>query len=240
MADALIPHTHHMCLWGAPEAAQFPALCPNCGHPATARLMLAKGFVRSSGSDTPDHRAVLSVAVPFCNRCIARHRAELPATGALARLLSGFHSGEMLAAVAFAAAAAFTSWHALAELRHARLAPCAVFAALSVLFGLIARFEARRAWQDTEYFRVPAQTSVTRAFDFSDNEPAPFESPKYDCTMHDAGFAAAFRVLNQAREFRPGSPQAQADRQQANRQAWLIGLGMAAIALVFLLRDLLK
>ena len=236
----LAPHAHRMLLWGAPGAAQFPPLCPNCGSAASTNLSYSKGFRRSSGSDTPDSRVVISVSVPFCDDCIARHRAEMRSPGLLANVLSSFSSGNMFAAAGLGAAAAFTAYHALDELLQGRASHFAVFGGLTGVFGLLAWFQGKLAWRDTEYFRVPAPTTVTKAFDYSDNEPAPFESARFTCTMRDERFAAAFRSLNRHLEYQHGSTAAQADRRSANRQAWIVGIVVAALALFFAARDFLK
>ncbi len=236
----LAPHAHRMTLWGAPDAAHFPPLCPNCGSAAATRLSYSKAFRRSSESDTPDSSVVMSVAVPFCDDCIARHRAEVRSPNLLANVLSSFSGGEMFAAAGLGAAAAFTAYHALDELLHGRMAHFAVFAGLTAIFGLLARFQGKVAWRETEHLRVAAQTSVTKAFDYSDNEPAPFESARFSCTMRDERFAAAFKSLNRHLEYEPGSMAARADRRSANRQAWVVGIVVAALALFFAARDLLN
>lgn len=235
-----LANAHRMTLWGAPADARFPALCPACGGAATQRLPIARSFRRSSASDSASVTVVLSCAVPFCDACMARHRAEAVAPSLVSTVLSAFTSGDMFAAVGFGAAACFTGYHALIELFRGRGSHFAVFAALTAVFAWISRFEARQAWRDTEFARIPAPTSVTRAFDHGDNEPPPFESPRYTCSMRDAGFFAAFQALNSDIEFRADSPRAHADRRQGNRQAWIIGAVVAAIALFFAARDLLR
>ena len=229
-----------MTLWGAPAGARFPMLCPNCGQAATNSLPLAKSFERSSGSDTPNETIVLSVAVPFCDGCIARHQAESAPPGRLSTLLLGFASGDMFAAAGFGAAAAFCAFQAWRELGRGRGSPALVFAALALAFVAIAAYQGRKAWRDTEHARVRPQTEVSHAFDYGDNEPAPFRSPAYTCTMRDARFFAAFQALNRDLEFQPGSPADVADRRQANRQTWIVGIVVAAIAAFFLLRDQLR
>lgn len=146
----------------------------------------------------------------------------------------------MFGAVGLGAAAAFTAYHALDELVRGRTSHFAVFAGLTGIFGVLGLFQAKSAWRDAEYFRVPAQTTVTKAFDYSDNEPAPFESARFACTMRDERFAAAFRLLNRHLEYQPGSTAAQADRRSANRQTWIVGIVVAALALFFIARDFLK
>jgi hypothetical protein len=240
MNDEPVPHPHRMALWGAPAEARFPPLCPNCGSAASRSLPLAKSFVRSTASDTPNETVVLSVAVPFCDACIARHDASSTPPGPLSTLLTGFASAEMFGAAGFAAAAAFTTFQALRELSRGRASHFLVFAALALAFGAIAAYLGRKAWHDTEHARVRPQTEVSRAFDYGDNQPAPFRAPMYTCTMRDDRFFAAFQALNRDIEFLPGSAEETADRQQANRQTWIVGIVVAAIAAFFLLRDQLR
>lgn len=233
----LAPHPHRMSLWGAPAGARFPPLCPNCGSATAKFLPLTKSFVRSTGSDTPNETIVLSAAVPFCDPCIARHDSETARPGHLATLMSGFASGDMFAAVGFGSAAAFTAFQALGELTRGRGSHFLVFAALALAFATIAVLQGRKAWRETEHTRVRPQTEVSRAFDYGDNEPAPFRSPMYTCTMRDGRFFAAFQALNRDLEFQPGTPAETADRRRANRQTWIIGIVVAAVAAFFLLRD---
>ncbi len=58
--------------------------------------------------------------------------------------------------------------------------------------------------------------------------------------MRDAGFAAAFKQLNRAREFQPGSPEAIADQRAAQRKFRFWATVIVAIALYFMVKDFLK
>lgn len=236
----LAPHAHRMVLWGSPSTLDFPPLCPNCGKAAANRISYAKVFERSSDSDTPVSHVVIPVAVPFCDDCIAHHRAQTPITSLVQTIGSSFATGDMFAALGFGAAALFTLRHALGELLPLRASHFAMFAVLTLAFGLLAWFQGRQAWAKTQHLRVVPQTAVTRAFDFSDVAAAPFESDRFSCTMRDERFATALRDLNRRREFDPHSPEAAADRRAARREFWTVGFFVAAIALFFLIRDLLK
>lgn len=175
----LVPHAHRMTLWGSPSTLDFPPICPNCGNAAANRVSYSKVFQRSSDSDTPVGHVVIRVAVPFCDDCIAQHRAQTSSASLVQTVLSSFATGDM-------------------------------------------------------------QTSVTQAFDYSDSKAAPFESDKFTCTMRDERFAAAFRDLNRQFEFDPNSLAAVDDRRAARREFWTVGVVVAAIALFFLIRELLK
>ncbi len=229
--SGLVPHPHRMILWGAPDTAEFPPLCPNCGNGATRKLALSKGFVRYNGTESPDIRTVLAVDVPFCDACIAQHDTLVDKPGAGAWLLSLFKSSEIFGAIAFGAAAIFTSYLALPELFNGRFSHFGMFALLTAIFFLIARSQYRTTLEWTAYYRVLPQTTVTQAFDYSDNDPPSMQSPRYTCTMRDPAFAAAFTQLNRAREFVLGSPAQVADRHAANRQAWGMGIVIAVIVL---------
>jgi hypothetical protein len=237
----LAPHPHSVRLWGTPGGLNFPPLCPNCGATATQRITYSKAFLRILDSETPNSYVVTSASVPFCDPCIAQHRAETPTSGIWITLLSSFGGGgDMIGAVVLGVAAAFTGYHAIAELLHLSLLNFAVLSVVTLVIGLFARAQYKFAWQVTEYLRVPPQTRVTLAFDFSDSTAAPFEAVKFLCTMRDAGFAAAFKQLNCESEFRPGSPEAVADQRAGQRKFRFWTIVIVAIAFYFLMKDLLK
>ena len=233
-SSELMPPAHRMTFWGTPESCLFPPLCANCGAAALHGIAYSKAFRRSSGSDTPDSHAVISVSVPFCDECIARHRSETSPKSLLATLASGFTIGEMLGAVFFAAAALFCALHALDELLHLRLSSSAIFVLLASVFAWIARVQQRQAWADTEHLRVLPQTSVTTAFDFTDSIGPEFESARFECSMRDPGFAAAFSKLNEQNNFSASSPRAIADRRSGRRQMWAVAAGAAVVGAFFI------
>jgi len=109
---------------------------------------------------------------------------------------------------------------------------------LGAVFGLIAWAQANAVWQQTARFRVPPQSDVTIAFDFSDDTAPAFESARFVCTMRNTAFANAFRALNIEHEYLPASPQAQAERRRSNRLLWIFGALLAAFALWSVLSDL--
>jgi len=233
----LAPHPHRLTLRGTARGTQFPPLCPNCGGAATDRLTYEKVFCHAD-SDGPTRYVVSSIAVPFCGACIARHRAqEVPRT-LMSDLVSSFATMDMLGAVFPALGALFLVYLALGDLFHGRATRMLMELGIGAVFGLIAWAQANAVWQQTARFRVPPQSDVTIAFDFSDDTAPAFESARFVCTMRNTAFANAFRALNIEHEYLPASPQAQAERRRSNRLLWIFGALLAAFALWSVLSDL--
>jgi hypothetical protein len=229
----LAPHPHRMQLWGEVGNLLFPRLCANCGNAASKRLTYSKTFRRVSDSDTPNSYITTLVRVPFCDHCIAQHKAEgLPASmlaHLLSRLLSAAHA---VGAFGFGIAAAIAAYFAVHNLFQQHLKYSYPLALLSLFLALFAWGYYRATRDGTEHIRAQGQTGMTRAFDFSDSTAAPFESSKFVCTMKNEQFAGAFKQLNQAMEFQPGSALAQADRRRARRNFWITALFIAIFVLL--------
>ena len=234
--SGLVSHAHRFTLRGDPGSWDFPALCPNCGAAASAKLVCSKVF-RRTHSDAPNSHVVASVAVPFCDACIARHGGSVQAPTPLSRLLSGFATGDMLGAVFPGMAAVFVLWLVLKDLASGDIVRGFTMLPIAGVFGAIAWFMRGHVWRETAHLRVPPQTDVTEAFDFSDDIAPAFESPRFVCTVRDARFASAFQALNRPREWVVDSAAAQADRRQANRKMWVIGGVVALVAIIGIVRD---
>ncbi len=70
----LVPNPHRLTLRGSARDAAFPPMCPNCGGAADKAIACSKVF-RRADEDSVSY-LVETVAVPFCDACIARHRAQ--------------------------------------------------------------------------------------------------------------------------------------------------------------------
>ena len=237
--SGLAAHPHRFTLRGAPDALAFPALCPHCGSPASGKLPCSKVF-RRVNSDAPNDYVVVSVAVPFCSACIGQHRAATPAATPLANILSSFSTGDMLGAVFPGLAAAFVVYLSLKDLVRGQVVRAITLLPIAAVFVAIAWYQRRHVWRATEHLRVAPQSEVSRAFDFSDDMAPAFEPPRFVCTVRDARFAAAFEALNGRHAWVAHSPEARADRRAANRQMWVIGAIVAAIAVIGLVVDWLR
>jgi len=238
-SSELAPHPHRLTLRGSSGSADFPPLCPYCGSSAANKIAVAKVF-RHTDSDGPTRYVVSSVAVPFCDPCIARHRAQEVRPSLTSYLLSGFATMEMLGAVFPAMGALFLVYLALGDALHGRGTRFLVELGIGAVFALIAWGQSQVVWGQTERFRVPPQSDVTMAFDFSDDEAPAFESARFVCTMRDARFANAFRALNIEREWLARSPAVLAERRRSNRLMWVVGLVLAVFAGWSWLHDLVK
>ena len=238
-ASELAPHPHRLTLRGRAAGADFPPLCPNCGSAAAHRIEYAKVF-RHSDSDGPTRYVVSSVSVPFCDSCIASHRAQEVKPTLAGNVLSSFATMDMLGAVFPAIAAVFLAWLALGDVLHGRGTRFLVELGIGAVFALIAWGQGRAVWEQTDYLRVPPQTDVTKAFDFSDDSASTFEAARFICTMRNDRFANAFRILNIDREWLPNSPEAVAERRRSNRLVWIVGIVIAVFAVWDVLRDLFR
>ena len=234
-ASELAPHPHRLTLRGRASSADFPPLCPNCGSAATQRIEYSKVF-RETDSDGPTRYVVSSVSVPFCDACIASHRAQEIRPTLAGNVLSSFATMDMLGAVFPAMAAVFLAWLALGDLLHGRGTRFLVELGIGAVFALIAWAQGHAVWQQTDHLRVPPQTDITKAFDFSDDSASSFEAARYVCTMRNERFANAFRILNLDREWLPNSPEAVAERRRTNRLVWIFGIVIAVFAVWDLFR----
>ncbi len=234
-ASELTPHPHRLTLRGTPREADFPPLCPHCGNAAANRIEYAKVF-RHSDSDGPTRYVVSSVSVPFCDSCIASHRAQEVRPALIENVLSSFATMDMLGAVFPAIAAVFLAYLALGDVLHGRGTRFLVELGIGAVFALIAWAQGLAVWAETEHLRVPPLSEVTRAFDFSDDSASAFEAARFVCTMRNQSFANAFRILNIDREWLTNSPQALAERRRTNRLVWIFGIVLALFALWDVLR----
>lgn len=235
-ARSLAPHPHRFTLRGAPSDWEFPALCPNCGQPATQRLVCEKVF-RRLHSESPNSYVAASLAVPFCDACIARHRAGSQAQARWRLWLASLFTAEMLGAVYPAIGAAVAVGMALNELFEARVDRSLSMLALAAAFAAVAWLQRRRARLKTAYLRASPPGEVLSAFDFSDDVAPAFESPRCVCTVRDPRFAAAFIALNRAREWVPGSQAARRERTRADRKGFLVFAVVFAAVVVALIND---
>ena len=238
-ASELAPHRHRITLRGTPAGADFPPLCPNCGSAAANRIEYAKVF-RHTDSDGPTRYVVASVSVPFCDSCIASHRAQEVKPTLTDQVLSSFATMDMLGAVFPAIAAVFLAYLALGDMLHGRGTRFLVELGIGALFAVIAWAQGLAVWQETERFRVPPQSDVTKAFDFSDDSASAFETARFVCTMRNDRFANAFRILNIDREWQAFSPEAVAERRRSHRLVWIFGIVIAVFAVWNVLHDFFK
>jgi hypothetical protein len=220
----LAPHPHRMEFWGNVTGVHFPMLCPNCGSPTHNRFTYKKQFRYPSGdSEIPDTVIDTLVRVPFCEACIAKHKAEGPGPSLLANIKSLLHNGaSLLGTVSFGFAAAVAGFFTLRNLGQSDSNLFYWLVSATGFFLLLTWAMASVLRDGTEIMRIEWQNSITKAFDFSDGNATPFRGPTFVCTMRNEAFARAFRELNQSLEFDPRSPIEKSDQMRTNRSFWLV------------------
>ena len=236
-ASALVPHPNRLTLLGTPAEARFPPLCPNCGGHAAGKISCSKVFSRAA-EDGPAQYVVTTADVSFCDACIAVHRSHESKPARFELLIASFSSVHVIGAVFPALAAIFLAKIALKDIAHGQVTRSLVELGFGAAAALIAWGQGWSVWRDRERFRVPPQTDVTKAFDFSDDTAPVFEARRFDCTMRDSGFANAFRMLNLENEYLPQSARAISDRRRSSVFLWIFGAVVAVTVLWGFFEDL--
>jgi hypothetical protein len=200
----------------------YPDLCAGCGAPARARLTIEKVFERNSSDDTPRGYVIGEACVPFCPTCLAKHEREVKRNSRWWRMLVCFRSPMMISASGATLFAGLLAQGAQGAM-YDDMTSVVVLGGLSALCVLAAIGCTRSAYNETRRFAVPDQTSVTRAFDFSDDLSDPFDEPRRIYTSLNPAFAEAFHAVNRDRVWDPSSSQAiRASRHRAIVMALLL------------------
>lgn len=233
---ALASHAHHAELRGAPNELAWPAICANCGAPASERIAVRKVFKRRHPeSERYTSRLfwykVYSARIPFCASCARDHRATVNVptiTGAVTALL--FHPN-IIAIIGF-------TWLLRMSLRDVhgfsltdpRNRSAWEFVALPLL-GLA--WSLGLAWRLTLPSRIPPQTEVTLACDFSNDVSELYERERHIYAIRNETFAAALVQANQRRVWTPDD---QARALSIHRAVAAVVVGSIIVAAVIWLR----
>ena len=232
-----IPAAQSFVLTGGLGEAILPDLCANCGYPTSERLLVEKVFEHRD-SDASTSYSIARVNVPFCPTCIRRHREEVKPVTPLGRLLLCFRSGT---AIGGAFSGAFGLWlfpKLLPRMLSGDLTTLLVFSAVPGFFFLIAYGCFRAAWDETEHLAVTPATSITRAFDYSDDCSESFDSERRIYTLRNEQFAKAMLEANRNRVWNPNSRRARTAARKRNVLFIVMGMGMGAFVLWEILKDL--
>lgn len=200
---------HRVTLTGSPRTLAWPPLCAACGGVATTPLPVTRVFARDwrfsrASRSRDDFRilALLTLEVPFCPACTARHVSEARPVRALRATVSVFTTPfvlplvvALLACVLYVAPALLGPAGALVAVPQ-RPSQAAGFALAAVLFAAV-------VWHQTRHTRVSAPTAITRSFDFSDNLGSRFGVERRVYGMENVRFAEAFTTANASRVWDP-------------------------------------
>lgn len=213
-------------LVGAPL---YPDRCASCAAPARERLTIERVFERNSTDDTPRGYEIGTVHVPFCPACLAIHAREVQQVSLPARLLLCFRSAMMISALGATFFAGLLGRDAIQRALHGSMRTAAELGVMSLLCVLAAFLSARSAYRETRRFAVPADTRITRTFEFSDDLSGPFDAQRYTYTLSNPAFAEAFLAVNRDRVWDPSSPQA---RRASRHRGIAMGILLAAMVIV--------
>ncbi len=225
----LAPHPYRYTFRGEPTSLAFPPLCAHCGATASTHIACTKVFARTY-SDSPTTYVTTTVLVPFCRDCARRHTEQAPPRSWWPDVWASV-SNEMLGAATGALGAVFFVYLGAKRLLRDPLGAAITFG-VAALIGWYAWGMRRMAWRDSQYRRVPPQTDVTAAFDFSDDLASVFESPRFACAVRDARFAESLVRSNAERLWIASSPQVQVEQRSARRKLWLVAAAFVLLALL--------
>ena len=211
-ARDLAPHPHRVELHDGLRRITWPELCPNCGAPARERIPVRKVFRRAGRHrGGPVRLLIAGVDVPFCPGCARSHREAETVMTPLERALSQLRTAVVIPLLCSSVAAPFTLKLALdAPPGEGRALGLALFA----FFALAWLASLAGVWRVTRHLRVPPQTAVTRAFDFSDTLGSVIVGERRAFTIRNPAFAEAFVAANRHRLWSAD------DRFRARRAQW--------------------
>jgi hypothetical protein len=226
-ARDLVDHPHRVQLVHDAAGLVFPALCPHCGAAASRKIDMHKVF-RRTYNDAPATYTIESASVPFCDRCIALHEHEARTLSWLQRVAVSLASGVTISAIGSGFMAYLLLPDALRELARPGFPWLALIA---LFFALLAYGSLWTAWTQNAHRRVPPQTRVTRAFDFSESYAELFDAPRSTYSIRNRTFADAFIALNRERVWNPKAPAA---KRAARSRKLVYAAALAALFAIFL------
>lgn len=160
---------------------------------------------RRTYSDSATTYEIEGAVVPYCNPCIAQHEHEVRALSWPQRVAVSLTTGLTISALGSGFMALLFLPDAVRSLTRSGFPwPLVVV----MFFALIAYSSLSGAWKQNAHRRVPPQTGITRAFDFSESHAEMFDAPRSTYSIRNSAFAEAFVALNRARIWNPQTPAA--------------------------------
>ena len=186
-------------------------------------------FRRDAGDDGVNY-VVSAAQVPFCPLCIARHQVEVLTVSPLQRMLLCFRQPIIISALAMGAMALFLAPQALEAVLGGNDVGGLLFLGIVLLFGLIAAASGYAAFRLSRRHAVVPLTSVTSAFDYTDDQSELFDGERRTYRLRNPTFAEAFRYANEHRRWDPRGARAAAGHR--GRIALIILIVVAAVVLL--------
>ena len=216
-------------LTGRPSQLAMPGCCANCGSPAGGWLRIEKVFRRDGGDDGVNY-VVSAAQVPFCPLCIARHQGEVVTVSPLHRMLLCFRQPIIISALSMGAMALFLAPQALEAVLGGNGVGGLLFLGIVLLFGLIAVASGYAAFQLSRRHAVVPLTSVTSAFDYTDDQSELFDGERRTFRLRNPTFAEAFGYANEHRRWDPRGARAAAGHR--GRIALIVVIVVAAVVML--------
>ena len=193
--DELARNPHRFTISGTGDA-EMPEMCANCSAPTDMMLPVQKVFLnrwRMPSTLARRWTTQRGILIPFCDLCIARHKALVPDWTPSQRFVIGLSSDLAIPTLLCTVAALFCLRESARSIGHSG---AGFMATLAGIFGLIALGCWRASVFNTQWRLIPEQSEVTLACDFSDL----LEDPSRTVfAIRDDRFAEAFAAKNAAR-----------------------------------------
>jgi len=213
------------------HGVEFPKICPACGAQANAKLRVERVFPYRLDSDdgNKDSQVVLEYRIPFCARCVAQHKAELPASDPLMPFKRVLRSdGTSVGGLVVCAVAVYFTLEAVRTFS----LTLAAFALLPWSVGL---WLVGSVWRQNRYMAVAPPTPVSLSVEFSDDLSRECEPAWQIFRFRDQGYATRFRAMNALRLWDPSGDEAREakrswDRRSRRNKFLMYGVLGAAVA----------
>jgi hypothetical protein len=188
---------HRVSLIGPARTLAWPSMCPSCGDPAATPIRVYKIFRRKMRR-RPWQYHIRSIDVPYCERCTRQHHELVEPPGAFSGWLAVLRTPLIIPLVGGIIVGAILWDRSLLEaIRDPESGKLALAIAAIPLLAIGSSVVG--AWWSFRFHRMPPQTEVTRACDFSDNMGNVFVGERRIFAIRNARFAEAFKTANRDR-----------------------------------------
>ena len=202
-------------------------MCANCGNATSESLEVAKVFrhVDESGESAPDTFSIGRVAVPFCPPCTAQHLSEVQPIAGSRRFLTMFRGRSAGEGLGLGAIMLFVLFLMTRSPSRSLLLP-----GIAAVLGFLSWICFRAAYRETEHLATPPPTSITSAFDFSEDHAKLFEREHRTVTLRNPTFADVFLARNTTRVWNAEDP---ANQKATKSRNLLLNVLIGAFVLWF-------
>jgi len=195
----LAQYPYRLEMRGSPDTIAWPGVCANCGAGSTTRIRIRKAFYRQ-GRGRHDHGfgyRVVSIDVPFCGDCAARHRETVPKVSFLRRYRWFLLNPAHIATIGCAVLLWMTRPPVLAI--PADRTAALIAWGLPAIFALGMLWTIGLTWWISRPDRFEPRTEISLACDVSHDVSEFFDRRRYIYGFRNKTFADAFEQANHDR-----------------------------------------